>query len=205
MVNFIWVLYLYFICTLHCIFISKKNFSHKKISGELNEHLKTPFKIIDFDKKITSLIAKTKFKRNSLINLKGYIIDKNERKIKKNNLELQLSEKEINFLTLFSQNQNPIDRNIVLKKVWKYSEKSETHTVETHIHRLRKKIFEKFGDDNFIKNNIKGYFIWRKEHEITLQKIYFRQNIKKKLWNPRRVKVVLKGKKINLILPQFVE
>ena len=94
-----------------------------------------------------------------MINLKGYIIDKNERKIKKNNLELQLSEKEVDFLIVFSENKNPIKRNLVLKKVWNYSQETETHTVETHIHRLRKKIFSKFGDSDFIKNNKKGYYI----------------------------------------------
>ena len=118
-----------------------------------------PFKILDFEKKIISVLAKYEFKRNSLILLSGYTIDKNERKIKKNNLELQLSEKEIDFLILFSKSNNPINRNLVLKKVWKYSDESETHTVETHIHRLRKKILEKFGDKNFIKNNEKGYYI----------------------------------------------
>ena len=50
-------------------------------------------------------------------------------------------------------------RNIVLNKVWNYSTESDTHTVETHIHRLRKKILEKFDDNNFIKNNDKGYYI----------------------------------------------
>jgi len=78
---------------------------------------------------------------------------------KKNNLELQLSEKEINFLILFSESKEPISRSLVLKNVWNYSSESETHTVETHIHRLRKKILEKFGDNNFIKNNNKGYYI----------------------------------------------
>ena len=91
--------------------------------------------------------------------MRGYIINKNERKIKKNNLELQLTEKEINFLNLFSQNNKPLSRNFVLKKVWKYSTESNTHTVETHIHRLRKKISEKFDDNNFIKNNKEGYYI----------------------------------------------
>tara|TARA_B100000959_G_C14880037_1_gene582116 strand:+ start:172 stop:798 length:627 start_codon:yes stop_codon:yes gene_type:complete len=131
-------------------------------SGNLNNlqvELKMPFKILDFEKKVISLFAKNQFKKNSIINLNGYIIDKNERKLKKNNLEIQLSEKEINFLILFSENKNPVSKNIVLKKVWKYSEKSETHTVETHIHRLRKKILEKFDDNNFIKNNNEGYYI----------------------------------------------
>ena len=130
-----------------------------KLSGELIEQLDMPFTIFDFKKKIISLIAKNEFKKNSLIHLSGYIIDKNERKIKKDNVELQLSEKEINFLILFSKSKEPISRNFVLKKVWNYSSESETHTVETHIHRLRKKILEKFGDDNFIKHNNKGYYI----------------------------------------------
>ena len=70
-----------------------------------------------------------------------------------------MSEKEISFLILFSKNKEPISRNLVLKKVWNYSSASQTHTVETHIHRLRKKILEKFGDNAFIKNNDKGYYI----------------------------------------------
>ncbi len=141
------------------IIISKSLKQSKLDSNNLNERLKMPFSILDFEKKIVSLIAKNKFKENSLINLRGYIINKNERKIKKDNLELQLSEKEIDFLILFSETKSPIKKNFVLDKVWHYSEKTETHTVETHIHRLRKKIFSKFGDNNFIKNNNKGYYI----------------------------------------------
>ena len=141
------------------IFITKSSEKIKKSPLSSEEVLKMPFKILDFEKKIISVLAKYEFKRNSLILLSGYTIDKNERKIKKNNLELQLSEKEIDFLILFSKSNNPINRNLVLKKVWKYSDESETHTVETHIHRLRKKILEKFGDKNFIKNNEKGYYI----------------------------------------------
>lgn len=161
-------------------FISKKNksfFDNNKInnfpsilivesltpksmfSGALREQLNMPFTILEFEKKVISLIAKNEFKNNSLIQLNDYIINKNERMIKKNNSELQLSEKEINFLILFSKSKKPINRNLVLKNVWNYSSESETHTVETHIHRLRKKILKKFGDGNFIKNNNKGYYI----------------------------------------------
>jgi len=129
------------------------------VPGEIDNLLSTPFSILDFKKKVITAVAKNEFKKNSIINLNDYTIDKNERKIKKNNLELQLSEKEISFLILFSENKEPISRNLVLKSVWNYSLDSETHTVETHIHRLRKKILEKFGDNNFIKNNNKGYYI----------------------------------------------
>ena len=141
------------------ILITDTSTSKNDLSGDLKESLNIPFKISDLEKKIVTLFAKNEFKNNSLIYLSEYIIDKNERKIKKNNLELQLSEKEINFLVLFSESKEPINRNVVLKKVWNYSLESETHTIETHIHRLRKKILEKFGDNNFIKNNNKGYYI----------------------------------------------
>ena len=141
------------------ILITESSTLKNTFSNELSEQLNMPFTIIEFKKKVISLIAKKEFKKNSLIHLNDYIIDKNERKIKKNDSELQLSEKEINFLVLFSKSKEPINRNVVLKNVWNYSSKSETHTIETHIYRLRKKIFKKFGDNNFIKNNDKGYYI----------------------------------------------
>ena len=141
------------------IFIGESSTLKSILSEKRNDQLSMPFSILDFKKKVITTIAKNEFKKNSLINLNDYVIDKNERKIKKNNLELQLSEKEINFLILFSKNKNPISRSLVLKNVWNYSSESETHTVETHIHRLRKKILEKFGDNNFIKNSSKGYYI----------------------------------------------
>ena len=141
------------------IFVIKSMGKINKPSNILNAEIKVPFTIFNFKEKIISAIAKNEFKKNSLINLKGYIIDKNERKIKKNNLELQLSEKEVDVLILFSESKNPIKRDLVLEKVWKYSQETETHTVETHIHRLRKKFLDKFDDKNFIKNNKKGYYI----------------------------------------------
>ena len=141
------------------ILIVESSTPQNMFSSELREQLNIPFTILEFEKKVISLIAKNEFKNNSLIQLNDYTIDKNERKIKKNNLVLQLTEKEINFLILFSQNNQPLSRYFILKSVWNYSSKSDTHTVETHIHRLRKKIFQKFNDNNFIKNNNEGYYI----------------------------------------------
>ena len=141
------------------IVVKKSVKSSKYLSGDLIDYLTAPFNILLLKSKISALLAKSEFKKRSLINLRGYIIDKNERKIKKENIVLQLTEKEINFLVLFSESQNPVSRNEILKNVWNYSSESDTHTVETHIHRLRKKILEKFKDNNFIKNNEKGYYI----------------------------------------------
>ena len=141
------------------ILITESSTPKNMFSYEPRDQLNMPFSIFEFEKKVISLIAKNEFKNNSLIQLNDYIINKNERKIKKNDSELRLSEKEINFLILFSKRRKPVSRNLVLKNVWSYSSESETHTVETHIHRLRKKILKKFNDDNFIKNNNQGYFI----------------------------------------------
>ena len=141
------------------LFIIENSEKKNNLNSDLEDKLNMPFLIKDFYKKVISLSAKAEFKKNSIINLNGYLIDKNERKIKKNNIDLQLSEKEINFLILFSENKKPINKNLVLKKVWNYSSNTETHTVETHIHRLRKKILKKFSDNDFIKNNKEGYYI----------------------------------------------
>ena len=141
------------------IVIKESLIKKNNLTSEFIVSLTMPFSILYLEKKIISLLARYEFNKRSLINLHDYTIDKNERKIKKKNLELHLTEKEINFLILFSQSDKPVTRNFILKNVWNYSSGTDTHTVETHIHRLRKKILEKFGDNNFIKNNNEGYYI----------------------------------------------
>ena len=141
------------------ILINKSSNFKNKTQNKFLEHISIPFRALDLEKKVIFLLSKYEFNKYSLINLSGYIIDRNERKIKKNELELQLTEKEIDFLISFSKSSKPLSKNYVLKNVWKYSDESDSHTVETHIYRLRKKILEKFKDNNFIKNNEKGYYI----------------------------------------------
>ena len=118
-------------------------FKKNNLTGEFIVSLTMPFSILYLEKKIISLLARYEFNKRSLTNLHDYTIDKNERKIKKKNLELHLTEREINFLILFSQSDKPVTRNFILKNVWNYSSGTDTHTVETHIHRLRKKILQK--------------------------------------------------------------
>ncbi len=141
------------------IIISKSPITQNKLPHEFIEQSTIPLSILDFEKKIISLLARYKFKKSSLIHLCGYILNKNERKIERNNLKLQLTEKEIDCLILFSQIDKPLSRSFILKNIWKYSPESDTNNVETHIYRLRKKILEKLGDNNFIKNNNGGYYI----------------------------------------------
>jgi len=141
------------------ILIISKNLPEIKLTSNYTEKMIAPFKMFDLKTKITSVLAKYKYKFSSLIKLKDYTIDKYERKIKKNNIELQLTEKETELLILFTKEKKPINRNFILESVWKYSIETDTHTVETHIHRLRKKFLDKFKDKNFLKNNNEGYYI----------------------------------------------
>ena len=141
------------------ILIGKSLNLKNKLPIKFLEKISTPFRVLDLEKKIIFLLSKYEFNKFSLINLSGYVIDKNERKIKKNDLELQLTEKEIEFLISFTKSSKSLSKNYVLKNVWNYSDETDSHTVETHIYRLRKKILEKFNDNNFIKNNEEGYYI----------------------------------------------
>ena len=106
---------------------------------------------------VKNSVTKKNFNMNSSINIKGYILNKNEKKLTKNNSFVVLTEKEIQLLELFLNTKYPIDKDRILREVWQYSEDADTHTVETHIYRLRKKINKTFFDQKFIINEKEGY------------------------------------------------
>jgi len=119
--------------------------------------VKLPLNIIKFNQDVIDICKKYEFNKNSLIKIKDYILDKNARVLKKNNTTLQVTEKEIIFIEMLSSSKKPLSRNYILKNIWEYSSETDTHTVETHIYRLRQKIKNNFQDDNFIKNSSEGY------------------------------------------------
>ena len=114
-------------------------------------------------KKLQELISirliKLKFNHQSKIIIKGYELNLNSKFIGKNNLNLKLTEKEINIILYLYHKK--IKHNVadLQKNIWDYSSNIETHTVETHIYRLRKKINDLFKDQNFILTHKNGYFI----------------------------------------------
>ena len=121
--------------------------------------LHLPSSLTEISDKIINLITVKKFNLNSFIKIKDYIIDKNEKKLKKQDLSITVTEREIQLIELLFNEKKPISKNIILKKVWKYADGTDTHTIETHIYRLRKKILDKFKDESFIINSKKGYSI----------------------------------------------
>ena len=118
-----------------------------------------PIKFKELDDTIIKNISAEQFSDNSKIEIKNYILDKNERKLIRDNSFVIITEKEVQLLELFLNKEKPLSKPEILKKVWGYSVEADTHTVETHIYRLRKKIKKKFDDDNFIINRQNGYSI----------------------------------------------
>ena len=118
-----------------------------------------PMSLVDISNKVTNLIITKNFNLNSSVAIKEYVIDKNERKLKKENLSLTITEREIELIELLFNEKKPLSKKIILKRVWKYADDADTHTIETHIYRLRKKILSKFKDENFLINTKAGYSI----------------------------------------------
>ena len=114
-------------------------------------------------KKLLELIniklIKLKFNQQSKIIIKGYELNLNSKFFSKDNLKLKLTEKEIEIILYL--NNKKIKHNVedLQKNIWGYSANMETHTVETHIYRLRKKISDLFKDEKFILSHKNGYFI----------------------------------------------
>ena len=114
-------------------------------------------------KKLLELIniklIKLKFNQQSKLVIKGYELNLNSKFLSKDNLKLKLTEKEIEIILYL--NDNKIKHNVadLQKNIWDYTTNMETHTVETHIYRLRKKISDLFKDEKFILSHKNGYFI----------------------------------------------
>ena len=104
-------------------------------------------------------LIKLKFNNQSKINIRDYELNLNSKFISKSDLNLKLTEKEIGIILYLNESNNDHQVHDLQKNIWGYSADMETHTVETHIYRLRKKIADKFNDENFILSGQNGYFI----------------------------------------------
>tara|TARA_B100001057_G_scaffold492701_1_gene585603 strand:- start:1756 stop:2319 length:564 start_codon:yes stop_codon:yes gene_type:complete len=138
------------------IFITKE-----KIPNIDNQFIieKMPLRLFDLVERLNIKFLKINYQGQSNHKVKDYIIDLNSKSFSKENKILKLTEKEISTILFLMRNQDPVSIKELQTKVWDHKSVLETHTVETHIHRLRKKIKEKFNDENFIISSKEGYFI----------------------------------------------
>ena len=134
----------------------------------LNNNITNP-NLLDFNdfplplKKLIEIIniklIKLRFNQQSKTIIKGYELNLNSKFFSKDNLKLKLTEKEIEIILYFNNKKIKYDVADLQKNIWGYSADMETHTVETHIYRLRKKISDLFKDEEFILSHKNGYFI----------------------------------------------
>jgi len=148
--------------TVNCLIISKTN--PKLLTNDITDRNLLDFTDLPLSlKKILEIIniklIKLKFKQQSKVMIKGYELNLNSKFFSKDNLNLKLTEKEIEIILYL--NDTKIKHNVadLQKNIWHYSSNMETHTVETHIYRLRKKISDLFKDESFIISKKNGYFI----------------------------------------------
>ena len=146
-------------------YIDENNFikicvgKREELSGEYDASIELPAYLNEINTIIENAVIKKKFYLNSSIIVKKYLLNKNEKKLFRSNDHIILTEKEIQLIELFLNNSKPISKDKILSSVWNYSTNADTHTVETHIYRLRKKIADKFMDQKFILNNKQGYYL----------------------------------------------
>ena len=138
------------------LIITKKNISNLDNQIALE---KFPIKLNKFIEKLNIQFLKQQFSGQSKFKLQDYTIDLNSRYIFSKNKKLKLTEKEINTILYLSKMNKTISIKELQKKVWAHQSDLETHTVETHIYRLRKKFLNEFKDEKFILSEANGYKI----------------------------------------------
>jgi len=138
-------------------FLCQKNI---KVDIDHNYNVfKYPINIYNLIEKINIQLIKYKYSFQSKIRVKNYSLDLNSRTISIENKSLKLTEREMEIILFLNDCKTPQKINDLQNKVWSYSSDLETHTVETHIYRLRKKISNSFQDEHFIISTDNGYFI----------------------------------------------
>ena len=135
--------------------------TNKKIQNIDNQLItnEIPINIFKLLEKINIKFLKLQFNSQSKVKINNYIIDLNAREMFSNKTKLKLTEKEVNTVIYLSMSDKPVSIDELQNKVWGYQLDIETHTVETHIYRLRKKILNIFKDGDFIINKKNGYQI----------------------------------------------
>ena len=135
--------------------------TNSKIPDHLNLRsiylTESPSKIKDIVEKFNIHLLKNKFVNQSEVKINKFQLDLNSRKISFNNKSLKLTEREIDIILYLNQSSNSQTIENLQKEVWGHGVTLETHTVETHIYRLRKKINEAFNNNEFIISTEDGY------------------------------------------------
>ena len=135
------------------------NFFVKKIKEDQIIKFKPPVNIFTFIENLNVKFIQKKYQDQSNVNVKDFFLDINSRELKKGKSSLKLTERETDMILFLNKSKKPVNVETLEKEIWQHSSELETHTVETHIYRLRKKIKAEFGSDELIISNKDGYTI----------------------------------------------
>ena len=118
-----------------------------------------PINISKLIENINIEFLKIQFNSQSDLKINNYTINLNSRELLTKSIKLKLTEKEVNTIIYLSRSDKPVSVEELQEEVWNYQSEIDTHTVETHIYRLRKKILNVFNDSQFIVSEKNGYQI----------------------------------------------
>ena len=135
------------------------DFFAKNINVDQIIKFKPPVNIFTFIENLNVKFIQKKYQDQSNVNIKDFSLDINSRELKKDKLSLKLTERETDMILYLNGSKKPVNVETLEKEIWQHSSDLETHTVETHIYRLRKKIKAEFGNDDLIKSDKDGYII----------------------------------------------
>ena len=124
-----------------------------------DEYMIKPFRYPVLLKSIETQLHKFKKSENTQYSIGNYIFKPNSKILESNkNRSIRLTEKENNILKFLYKNLgNTVSRETLLHEVWGYSSKVTTHTLETHIYRLRQKIEDNPSNACFLITEPGGY------------------------------------------------
>ena len=135
------------------------NFFVRNMNEDQIIKFKPPVNIFTFIENLNVRFIQKKYQDQSNVNVKDFFLDINSRELKKGKLSLKLTERETDMILFLNNSNKPVNVETLEKEIWQHSSELETHTVETHIYRLRKKIKDEFNNDDLIKSNKYGYTI----------------------------------------------
>ena len=135
------------------------NFFVKNINEDQIIKFIPPVNIFTFIENLNVRYIQKKYQDQSNVNIKDFFLDINSRELKRGKSSLKLTERETDMILFLNNSKEPVNVETLEKEIWQHSSELETHTVETHIYRLRKKIKAEFGNDDLIKSNKSGYTI----------------------------------------------
>ena len=135
------------------------DFFVKNLNEDQIIKLKPPVNIFTFIENLNVRFIQKKYQDQSNVNVKDFFLDINSRELKKGKSSLKLTERETDMILFLNNSKKPVNVETLEKEIWQHSSELETHTVETHIYRLRKNIKAEFGNDDLIKSNKNGYTI----------------------------------------------